>query len=118
MKLDNRQLELIRNSLKEFEYIKTEINYLIEKGRNLENILDYLRHINEIELTNCDLNNKDFKYIDFIYGNINASVIKDKNKGLRVQEGIEIYDTEIQDYLIDDWLSIKEWENILEKGEY
>ena len=42
MKLDNRQLELIRNSLKEFEYIKTEINYLIEKGRHLENILDYL----------------------------------------------------------------------------
>lgn len=117
MKLDNRQLELIRNSLKDFEYIKTEINYLIEKGRNLENILDYLRHINEIEIVHYDLDNEDFRYIDFNYGSIDNSVIEDK-KGLRVQNTIEIYDKELQEYLIEDWLSPQEWENILEKGEY
>ena len=116
MKLDTRQLELIRNSLKDFEYIKTEINYLIEKGRNLENILDYLIHINELEIIHFDFDNEDFKYIDFTYGSIDNSVIEDK-KGLRVQNTIEIYDKELQDYLIEDWLSPKEWQNILDKGE-
>ena len=117
MKLEERQKEIIRNALKDYRYIRTEINYLIEKGRTLSEIYDYLRHINAIEFSNCDFTNKEFRYIDFFYYDISASVIDDE-KGLRVQNSLQIYDKEIGEYIIEDWLTEKEWETILEKGEF
>ena len=117
MKLEERQKELIRNALKDYRYIRTEINYLIEKGRTLSEIYDYLRHINAIEFTNLDFDFDVFKYIDFIYYDISASVIKD-DRGLRVQSTLQIYDKEKCNYIIEDYLTEKEWETILEKGEF
>ena len=116
MKLDNRQLEIIKNGLKDFEYIKTDINYLIEKGRNLENILDYLRDFYEIEIVHFDLDDKDFRYIDFNYGITNNSVTEDNKTGLRVQDTFVIYDEEKQEYLNEYCLSVEEWQTILERG--
>ena len=109
MNFTDRQKELIKISLKDFEYIKNEINYLIEKGRNLSEILDYLREVSGIEIIHFELDNKDFRYIDFNYYNIDNSVIEDNKKGLRVQETIEIYDNVNQEYLIEDWLTKEEW---------
>ena len=109
MNFTERQKDLIKTSLKDFEYIKNKINTLIEKGRNLSEILDYLRHIKAIELTNWDLDDKDFRYIDFTYYSIDSSVIEDNEKGLRMQETIQIYDNVNWEYLIEDWLTKEEW---------
>ena len=117
MKLDTRQLELIKQAIKDFNYIKEEITNLINKGKDLQFMLEYLELIDGVEITNAELDNKNFNYVDFYYYNLSVSVVKDSDKPIQFQNGFELYDNDKNEWLIEDYLNIREWENILDKGE-
>lgn len=117
MKLDTRQLELIKQAIKDYNYIKEEMNNLINNGRDLQYILEYLELFDNVEITNVELDNKNFNYIDFYYNNLSVSVVKDSDNPIQFQNGFELYDTDKMEWFIEDYLSIREWQNILDKGE-
>ena len=110
MYLNKIQIDIVLEGLKNYDFITDEINNKIVKGYNLEEIADFLTRFKDIEITNFDKCNE-ITYLDFIYKNINTSVIKNENDkvSLKVSNVLEIYDEERQEYIIEDWLTKKDY---------
>lgn len=120
MYLDNRQKEVVKNGIKDYEFIKNEIETKMNlKNCTLEDIQAFLTKFNskDLEITNLENYNDDYGYLDFIYKDINTCVGFDKevNKDLHVSSTFEIYDREKMEYIIEDFCSKEEYLELLNK---
>ena len=112
MFLDKRQIELIKKSIEDFNFIKEEIENKIKNGYNLEEISTFLNRFKDIEITSLDCINGD-SWLDFLYKDISACVCDTKEKGLYVGSTFEIYDKKNYEYIVEDLLTVKEYENLI-----
>ena len=118
MYLDNRQKEVVKNGIKDYEFIKNEIETKMNlKNCTLEDIQAFLSKFDskDLEITNLENYNDDYGYLDFIYKDINTCVGFDKeiNKDLHVSTTFEIYDIEKYEYIVEDFCTKEEYEKML-----
>lgn len=115
MYLDNRQKQIVTNSLKDYDFIKNEIESKLNlQNCELEDISRFLGKFDykELEITNLE-KYKDYAYLDFIYKDLNMCVMWERFKGNRVSPTFEIYDKERQSYIVEDFLTKEEYKEIL-----
>lgn len=115
MYLDNRQKEIVKKALSDYDFIKEEIDEKIAKGYNLEELSTYLVRLNkDIEISNLD-GYDDYVYLDFLYKDLNMCVYWEKNNAIRVSNTFEIYDKESGEYIVEDFLTKEEYEKMLNR---
>lgn len=112
MFLDRRQIELIKNAIEDYNFIKEEIENKIKKGYNLEEISVFLNRFKDIEITSLDSINGD-SWLDFLYKDISTCVCSTKEKGIYVGSTFEIYDKKNYEYIVEDLLTVKDYENLM-----
>lgn len=121
MFLENRQVELIKQALKDYRFIKTEIENFIERTRtedlqrDFDAIANFILKFKGTDITNIENNNIDYAYLDFEYNALNMYVRFDReleNK-IVVSKTFEVYDKMTCTYIIEDFLSAEEWENLI-----
>ena len=112
MFLDRRQIELIKKSIEDYNFIKEEIENKIQKGFSLEEISTFLTRFKDIEITNLDGILGD-RYLDFLYKDINTCVCETTKKGIFMGTTFEIYDRLNSEYIVEDFCDIKEYENMI-----
>lgn len=95
MLLTKGQRQLIEKSIKDFEFIKNEITEKVKLNYDLEKIKDYLDRLKGI-----DICNEIDHYVDFYYNELNLSIYFDE-KEIRLLDSIGIYDSSIENYLIE-----------------
>lgn len=121
MFLENRQIEIIKKAMEDYKFMKVEIENFIERTRteewqrDFDAIEKFILKFEGTEITNIENYNTDYGYIDFIYKDINMCVkyereIEDK---IVVSKTFEIYDTKTCTYIIEDFLTVEEWENLI-----
>lgn len=114
MYLDVRQKELIRKAIKDYTFICCEIENQIANGLTFEELADFILKFRDTEITNKeDYSNVGEGYLDFLYKDINTYVGYNKEKGVYVSNVFEIYDKEKCEYIVEDWLRIKDYEELL-----
>lgn len=116
MFLDNRQKELIKNAIKDYNFMKDEIEQKIERGYTLKEISDFICNFRDVEITNLEDYHSEYGYLDFYYKDVSMCVGFDKcfeEKKKRVNKGFQIYDKETYTYIIEDWLSVEEYEELM-----
>lgn len=112
MFLDRRQIELVKKAIDDYNFIKEEIELRISKDYNLEEISQVLVKFKGITIENLeDYENE--AYLDFEYNNINTWVSWQRNTGTCVSSTFEIYDDKEMCYIVEDFLSIKEYEEMI-----
>lgn len=97
MLLSKGQRQLIEKSIKDFEFIKNEITEKVKLNYDLEQIKDFLNRIKGI-----DICNEIDHYVDFYYNELNLSIYFDE-KEIRLLDSIGIYDSSIENYLIENY---------------
>lgn len=121
MFLENRQIEIIKNAIEEYKFIKIEIENFIERTRtedlqrDIDAIANFLSKFTGAEITNIENNNVDYAYIDFMYNELNMYVRFDReleNK-IVVSKTFEVYDKMTCTYIIEDFLTVEEWEKLI-----
>ncbi len=116
MFLENRKIEVIKNAIEDYKFMKVEIENFIERTRtedlqrDFDAIEKFILKFVGTEITNIENCNTDYCYIDFIYKDTNMCVrfdrgIEDK---IVVNKGFEIYDTKTCTYIVEDFLSVEE----------
>lgn len=108
MYLNKRQIDIILKALKDYDFIKEEIESKIKKGYNMQELCDYLGRFKDIDITNFDKSG-DYTYIDFLYKDINTYISYKENETINVSNTLEIYDSIKQEYIIEDWLTKKDY---------
>ena len=114
MYLDERQKKIVVDALKDYNFIKEEIENRIRQDYNLEELSKFLVRFKDIEISNIE-EYDDIGYLDFIYKDVNTCVIWEYQKGLRVSNTLEIYDKEQMEYIIEDFCTIEEYEKMLNR---
>lgn len=112
MIIDVRQRALILNAINDYNFMKEEIEQRIKKGDNLEELSTFIVKFIGTEITNLE-NYEEYAYLDFIYQDVNMSVCWDLEKGTYVGKTFEIYDKNNNGYVVEDFLSIEEYEKML-----
>lgn len=112
MIIDVRQRALILNAINDYNFIKEEIEQRIKKGDNLEELSSFISKFKGTEITNLE-NYEEYAYLDFIYQDLNMSVCWDLEKGTYVGKTFEIFDKDNNGYVVEDFLSIEEYEKML-----
>lgn len=112
MFLDRRQIELVKKAIEDYKFIKEEIELRISKDYNLEEISEVLVKFKGITIENLeDYENE--AYLDFEYNHINTSVSWHRDKGVCMSSTFEIYDDKEMQYIVEDFCTIKEYEDII-----
>lgn len=112
MIIDVRQRALILNAINDYNFIKEEIEHRIKKGDNLEELSSFISKFKGTEITNLE-DYEEYAYLDFIYQDLNMSVCWDLEKGTYVGKTFEIFDKDNNGYVVEDFLSIEEYEKML-----
>lgn len=112
MIIDVRQRALILNAINDYNFIKEEIEQRIKKGDNLEELSSFISKFKGTEITNLE-DYGQYAYLDFIYQDLNMSVCWDLEKGTYVGKSFEIFDKDNHGYVVEDFLSIEEYEKML-----
>lgn len=113
MIIDVRQRALILNAINDYNFIKEEIEQRIKKGDNLEELSNFIVKFKGTEITNLE-DYEECAYLDFKYQDVSMSVCWESEKGTYVGERFEIFDEENNNYVVEDFLSIKEYEKLLD----
>ena len=122
MFLDNRQVKIIEEAIEDYNFIKEEIETFIDKNCNSEDInkefnkiANFMERFKDVCI--MDLNNYsgDYGYLDFEYKNINTCVSFDKETGakFKVSSTFEIYDTEKLEFIIEDYITVEEYQKLI-----
>ena len=98
MFLDIRQRELIKNTIKDYKFMKEEIEQKIEKNFTIEELKDFINKFRDTEITSVD-SYADYGYLDFNYKNANMCVgWESENK--YVGSTFEIFDDKNREYIV------------------
>lgn len=108
-------LEVLKICIKDYNIIKKDIKDRIDKGYDIENLYDYIRHLSACNITNAELNTNDLKYFDFNYSVMCISIYQD---GLDTKpylgDTIEVWnDTDM--YYLGTFNNINEIEDAIKK---
>ena len=112
MFLNRRQIELVKKAIEDYKFIKEEIDFRISKDYNLEEISQVLVKFKGVTIENLE----DYKYtayLDFEYNNINTCVSWQRDIGTCVSSTFEVFDDKEKSYIVEDFLSIKEYEELI-----
>lgn len=112
MIIDVRQRALILNAINDYNFIKEEIEQRIKKGDNLEELSSFISKFKGTEITNLE-DYEEYAYLDFIYQDLNMCVCWELEKGTYVGKTFEIFDKDNNGYVVEDFLSIEEYEKML-----
>lgn len=85
------EIDIIKETLKEYDYISRQLNHEIKEGASMEQLLDYLETEFDVDITNSELK-EDYKYIDFNYGTGTYSIISNKDVPTHLSRYVEIWD--------------------------
>lgn len=118
MFLENRQIEIIKKAIKDYKFMKEEIEEFIERTRtevDFNKIQDFILKFRGTDVTNIENSMVDYSYLDFIYNDINMCVKYEREIEDRivVSKFFEIYDTKTCTYIIEDFLTVEKWENLI-----
>ena len=90
-----KDIEIFKRVIKDYETLKKEVDDRIKKGYTLENLSDYIRHLNSCNITNVDL-----KYIDFNYCDMCISIYQDNREDRPyLGDTIEVWNDEEVGYI-------------------
>lgn len=112
MIIDVRQRAVILNAINDYNFIKEEIEQRIKKVDNLEELSTFIVKFKGTEITNLE-SYEEYAYLDFIYEDVNMCVCWDLEKGTYVGKTFEIFDKDNNGYVVEDFLSIEEYEKML-----
>lgn len=93
-KYNDKEISIFRRVISDYDLLKKEIDERIEKGYNLENLHDYIRHLSSCSISNYEEN----EYIDFYYCDMLVSIYNDNNE-LYLGDTIEIWNDEDMYYI-------------------
>lgn len=114
MYLDIREKELIKKAIKDYQFMEYEINNRIIGGITFEELTDFLLKFKGIVITNTEDWDVDMRYLDFQYNAVDMCVsLNKKENKLKVSDVFEIYDDIKEHFVVEDWLTIKEYEKLL-----
>lgn len=101
------EIDIMKDAIKEYDYLARYINYEIKNGASMEQLLDYLEtEFDYLDITNYDLES-DFKYIDFNAPNITCTIVSSKELPTTFSKYIEIWNDE-DNYIIESSTNIDE----------
>lgn len=115
MEYSKEELNIFKNVIKDYKIIKEDIDKKIQKGCNLQDLYDYIRHLSSCHITNYDLTDNIMKYIDFDYCDMLLSIYDD-NDGVYLGDTIEVYNDKRIEF-IGNFNNINEIKNILKESE-
>lgn len=111
MFLDIRQRELIKNTIKDYKFMKEEIEQRIAKKDTIEELKDFINKFRDTEITSVD-DYADYGYLDFNYKNANMC-ISWENDNKFVGATFEIFDDKKKEYIVEDFLTIEDYEELM-----
>jgi len=112
MFLENRQIELIKNAIKDYNFIKEEVEFRISKDYSLEEISKVLSKFKGVCIDNLEYYD-DYGYLDFEYNNVNTCVSWEANNGICMGDTFEIYDNVVQEYIVEDFCDVNYYEKLI-----
>lgn len=101
MFFENRQIELIKSSIKNYDFLKKQFE--LNTFESIEEVEEFLSRFNGITFQCTDSD-----YIDFEYYNLNLS-INVHERPFKFCSAFEIYDNVNCEYLIEDFLTKEQW---------
>lgn len=118
MFLENRQVELIKKAINDFKFMKEEIENFMERTKeeiNFKKLSDFLLKFKGVDITNIDDYHVDYSYLDFMYNDLNMCIKYEREveDEIVVSKVFEIYDEKTCAYIVEDFLCIEEWENLI-----
>ena len=114
MNFTEEEIKIMKQAIREYNYISRYINYEIKNGASMEQLLEYVVDEFDADITNYDLLS-DYKYIDFNYGCMNCSIISTNKVPTYLSPSIELWNDE-DNYIITSSITIKEIKNIVEES--
>lgn len=114
MSFTKEELDIMKDAIKEYEYLERNINHEIKEGASMEQLLDYINDNFNIDITNVDFE-QTFKYIDFNYENINCSIVQSDTIPTTLCKAIEVWNDKDL-YLIFENINIDELRKIVEEN--
>lgn len=112
MILDARKINVIKKEIENYKFMKEELEQRIAKNDTLEELSDFINKFRDTEITNLE-KNEDYGYLDFLYKGVNMCVSWEKSKGIYVSKCFEIYDSKEEEYIVEDFLTIEEYEKLM-----
>lgn len=114
MNFTEEEIKIMKQGIREYNYISRYINYEIKNGASMEELLNYVVDEFDADITNYELVS-DYKYIDFNYGCINCTIISTNKVPAYLSPSIELWNDE-DNYMITSSITIKEIKNIVEES--
>lgn len=112
MFLDIRQRDVIKKEIENYKFMKEEIEQRITKNDTIEELKDFINKFRDTEITSLE-KYEDYGYLDFIYKDVNMCVSWEKDKGIYVSKNFEIYDRDKYEYIVEDFLTIEDYEELM-----
>ena len=95
MLLNNTQKRLIDNAIKDYYFIKNEIEEKIIQNYDADRLKEYLNKLKGIEIYNDGDD-----YIDFYYNDLNLTIVHNETK-FELCNSVSIFDKSIEYYLFE-----------------
>lgn len=112
MFLDARKINVIKKEIENYKFMKEELEQRIAKNDTLEELSDFINKFRDTEITILEKYD-DYGYFDFLYKDVNMCVSWEKSKGIYVSKYFEIYDSKEEEYIVEDFLTIEEYEKLM-----
>lgn len=112
MILDARKINVIKKEIENYKFMKEELEQRIAKNDTLEELSDFINKFRDTEITSLETH-EDYGYLDFLYKDVNMCVSWEKSKGIYVSKYFEIYDNKGEEYIVEDFLTIEEYEKLM-----
>lgn len=110
---NKKEIEIFKRVVRDYKQMKSEIETRINNGYTFENLVDYIRH-----LANCNITNygglEGRNYVDFNYNDMCITIIETNH--LFLNDYIEVWNDE-ETYYIGTFSSVEELENIIKGSE-
>lgn len=112
MKLYNKEeLSIMKNVIYDYDKLSKDIKNKVEKGYDIEMLIDYIRHLSSCNTTNINLQD-DLKYVDFNYQDMLVTIYQQDDEKPYLGDTIEVYNDKGL-YMIDVFNNINEIRFIL-----
>jgi hypothetical protein len=95
MLLNNAQKRLIDSAIKDYYFIKSEIEEKIKQNYDADRLKEYLNKLKGIEIYQDEDD-----YIDFYYNDLNLTIVHNEKK-FELCNSVSIYDKNIEGYLFE-----------------
>lgn len=112
MILDARKINVIKKEIENYKFMKEELEQRITKNDTLEELSDFINKFRDTEITSLE-KYEDYGYLDFLYKGVNMCVSWEKSKGIYVSKYFEIYDSKGEEYIVEDFLTIEDYEKLM-----